>query len=245
MKKITPVFLLVHGLGAQAERWIYLVNFFKKHNIHCIAPNFPVQGPLSSWDKAIDNQLKILQKKANCRIYLVGESLGGLVIYNKLLKHDTNLRLAGCILISPAFKSIMRFSFLKYLTILLGLLCPWIKTKAPFSAGMCTRDGKYQNKMQFNKHETRNFNSKLYLDIVFQQIYALWRKPPKHCPLLFLLAGADTMVSTATAKKIYQRTKNFKQNKLITYPKAAHALSIDICRQKVFTDILHWTRGLK
>ena len=194
------VFICIHGLGAHSGRWDFFVVFCKKHDIQCITPDFPPQGPLGTWEKII-NETVTSATLSDQQVFLIGESLGGLMAYNYCLRngaHNPARRsspLSGIVLLSPAFKNIMPFSLLKYLRIVLGLLLPFIKTKAPFSATMCTRDGGYQQKMKQSTTETRNFSSQLYLDILFQQAYAFF-KPIKRLEYVTAsLSGCQSLKS--------------------------------------------------
>jgi alpha-beta hydrolase superfamily lysophospholipase len=56
---------------------------------------------------------------------------------------------------------------------------------------------------------------------------------------LFLLAGADTFVSSEASKKIFKGIR-FEHKHIIEYPQMRHSLTMELGREKVFEDILKW-----
>jgi acylglycerol lipase len=234
--KPKALLLLVHGLGARQERWDFLKNYCSKKHIVCAAIDVPGQTPLSQWFKHIQNlQKKLTKKYPEIPLFLCGESLGGLMVYRCAAMNDQGL--SGLILLAPAFKSKLRFSIIEYLAILVGTLVPKIKIKAHFTAEMCTSDTHYQKMMKSNKKETRNFPTRLYLEIAWQQIKA--RLDTVKIPQLFLLAGQDVMVDTKTSETIFNK-KTHPHSRCIVYKGMRHALSIEKKRNIVFKDMVKW-----
>jgi alpha-beta hydrolase superfamily lysophospholipase len=235
------IILLVHGLGARQERWVFLTKYFTKYNIRCSAVDIGPEVPLHQWFTHLAVLHSTLTKKyPQTPLYICGESLGGLMAYRYALKKPKAFpNLSGLILISPAFQSSLRFSLPEYISIITGLFLPKIHVKAHFTAAMCTSDTKYQDIMKKNKKETRNFPTRLYLEIAWQQILARLQPAPK-TKTLFLLAGEDVMVNTNTNIAIARKNKfSYK-----IYAGMRHAISIETQRNTVFHDIVTWIQGV-
>jgi pimeloyl-ACP methyl ester carboxylesterase len=101
----TKTLVLIHGLGASAERWEKVVPFFEK-DFHIVIPDLIGFGysdkPLT--DYTIDYFSKFLQKFLDSinikNPILVGSSLGGQISVEYTAEHSTNVE--KLILVSPS-----------------------------------------------------------------------------------------------------------------------------------------------
>ena len=113
------VFPLVHGLGAHSARWNFLAGHFAERGFASYAvelrgfgrtPERP-RGHIDSfrvWDRDILELRDIIGKDFPGRkVFLLGESMGGLLAFNLACLHPA--RFAGQALIAPSFKNGMKF----------------------------------------------------------------------------------------------------------------------------------------
>lgn len=245
------VLLAVHGLGAHSERWDFLAQHFLKKSIATYALELKgfgetkgVQGHISSFKTYYSDILQVVNviKKENPgeKIFIIGESMGGLISF--LLGASGLQFFSGLICISPAFKSVLKFSLLDRLNIYIALLHNTKKSfNVPFDSKMCTRDTAYQKKMDSDKRELRIATAWLLLHIVFQQFHAKRLARKINLPVLFLLPGQDALVSTKESRKVFKKLK-ISDKQIIEYPELRHALSIELDREKVFEDIWTWLK---
>ena len=245
------IFLLIHGLGGHSARWQFLSQFFLKSNISSYAIELKgfgetehLKGHISSF-KVYHNDICRLhdiihEKNADKKIFLIGESLGGLISF--LTATDKPHLFDGLICISPAFKSKLKVSFADYIKILFFLICnPKRQLNMPFTSGMCTRDINYQKIMDMDKREHRLASARLLFETLVAQVKSGILKDKIKIPLLFLIPGEDKMVDSRVSKGIFNGI-SAKDKTLIEYPGMYHALSIDLDRGKVFADILNWAQ---
>ena len=245
------VIILVHGMGAHTARWNFLADFFTPKGFSLYAlelkgfgatPDRP-QGHIDSF-ATYHNDIKQLQQFAaaanpGLKIFLLSESMGSLISYT--LVADNPGLFAGNIMISPAFANGMKFSLRAYLDTFTSLLYnPEKQQLMPFTAAMCTRDLDYQKKMNADPREIRVATAKLLLNILLEQIRAKSLTP--RTPTLFLISGKDYLVDESAGRKLFAKIK-LADKKLIEYPEMLHALSIDLGRENVFTDIWEWLQG--
>ncbi len=242
--------LLVHGIGAHSARWNFWGNYFAARGFTSYAielkgfgqtPERP-RGHIASFDIYYRDILKlreIAQKEIpGKKIFLVGESLGGLIAFNTAALHPEVF--PGLILMSPAFANAMSFPLLDYLKLPFFLLLgPRVQLKLPFTAAMCTRDKIYQKVMEHNPDEYRLASAKLLVNTLFAQIKSASLAKQFRLPTLFQVAGHDVMISVPAAKKAFQQLASADKT-LLEYPAMVHALYIDLDRQKVFADALGW-----
>ncbi|MGD0783276.1 MAG: alpha/beta fold hydrolase, partial [Candidatus Aminicenantales bacterium] len=149
------VFLLVHGLGAHTARWDFLGRHFAAHGFPSYAielrgfgrtPERP-RGHVDSF-RIYDQDILALRRLIGVehpgrKVFLLGESLGGLIVFNLAARRPEEF--AGQVLIAPAFKNGMKFPLSAYFTLVSRILVQPRKTVAvPFTSAMCTRDPDYR-----------------------------------------------------------------------------------------------------
>jgi alpha-beta hydrolase superfamily lysophospholipase len=244
------VLLLVHGMGAHTARWEFLGSYLAGRGVASYGlelrgfgrtPDRP-RGHVDSFSVWEEDVLKlsriIAAEHPGRKIFLLGESLGGITVFNLAAAHPEAF--AGQIHISPCFKNGLKFPLSSYLT--LALHYPFHKRKTipvPFTAAMCTRDEAYAAAMEANPDELRVSSVKMLMDTLSGQRKAFRAAASAAVPALFLLAGRDELVDPSASRRLFDRMA-VPDKTLIDYPEMRHALSIDLGRERVFEDILAW-----
>jgi acylglycerol lipase len=245
------VFLLVHGLGAQSARWEFLAGFLARNGYASYGielrgfgqtPDRP-RGHVDSllvWENDILGLREIVARENPGRkIFLLGESIGGLLAFNLVCRHPEAF--AGQVLISPDFKNGLKFPLSAYLTIgALLLFRPRKTIRVPYDSAMCTRDTDYRAVMDANPDELRVASLKCLLSILGEQGRSKRLAKKLGTPSLFLISGRDLLVDEEAGRELFKKL-TFLDKTLIEYPDMLHALSIDIGREQVFRDIVDWT----
>ncbi len=244
------VFLLVHGLGAHTARWDFLGRHFAARGFPSYAielrgfgrtPERP-RGHVDSF-RIYDQDILALRRLIGIehpgrKVFLLGESLGGLIAFNLAALRPEEF--AGQVLIAPAFKNGMKFSLSAYFTLVSRILVQPRKTVAvPFTSAMCTRDPDYRAVMDANPDEVREASLKLLMGTMGEQRWARKTAAATAVPVLFLVPGDDRLVDERAGLRLYARLGP-ADKALIEYPDMLHALSIDSGRERVFDDILGW-----
>ena len=246
------VFLLVHGLGAHAVRWEAAGDFFANKGIRSYAVelknlNQPEnvlhrsENFRSYYSKIIALHDLIVKENPSKKIFLVGESLGGLVSF--FLTAASPGLFAGLICISPAFVNRYKLPFPDTIRVLAGLLYdPYGQFKLPFDPSMCTHDADYREEIEQDRLEYRSISLRLIPDILLSQARAKSLKNKITEPVLFLLAGEDKLVDPQVSRSIFNSLK-VKDKTLIEFPGMYHSLSIETGRETVFEEILKWAEN--
>jgi alpha-beta hydrolase superfamily lysophospholipase len=244
------VFLLVHGLGAHTARWDFLASYFAARGFPSYAlelrgfgrtPERP-RGHVDSF-RLYDRDILALRRLIEieypgCKVFLLGESLGGLIVFNLAARNPEEF--AGQVLIAPSFKNGMKFPLSAYLTLVTHLLVQPRRTVAvPFTSAMCTRDAEYQAIMDANPDELRVASLKLLMGTLGEQRRARRTAAATAVPVLFLVPGDDLLVDEKAGRKIFAKLGPADKT-IIEYPDMRHALSIERGREGVFEDILGW-----
>jgi acylglycerol lipase len=244
------VFLLVHGLGAYSSRWEFLADFLARHGFASYGlelrgfgrtPDRP-RGHVDSfrvWDRDVLALRDLIEKDLPGRkVFLLGESMGGLIAFNLAALHPDLF--AGQVLIAPAFKNAMKFPPGAYVKLALGLLPrPKLMVDVPFTSEMVTRDSGYLAVMNASPDELRRASLKLLGGFLPEQSRAKRRAAKLAVPVLMLVPGRDLLVDERAGRRIFERLA-LEDKTLLEYPDMLHALSIDLGRERVFQDIVDW-----
>lgn len=247
VKEPRVVLILVHGIGAYSLRWSFLAKYFFKHNISSYALELSGFGETPGLKGHVDSfnvyyreieELTLLARKQNKnkKVFLVGESMGGLIAYNIAARQPELFD--GLVAISPAFKNKMKFKFRDYFLLILGIIFkPKLMINLPFKGSEITHDKSYKDKLEQDKKEIRNASVKLLFNILLAQLKGRYFTRLS-LPVFFLTAGQDLLIDTVTVDRVYKKTRAMK--KLKSYPGMFHALTVDHGKEQVFKDILQW-----
>ncbi len=245
------VFLLVHGLGGHSERWEEFAKFFLSYGISSYAIELrgfgetpELKGHIPSFEQYYGDILALCQvirnENPDKKIFLAGESLGGLLAFKISCRYWDFFSGLACI--APVFSDRLKASLLEYLRVFFALFFnPRRQFIVPLDAAMLTRDPVYQEKLDTDSREHRFVTSRMIFNIFALQAQTRFSKNTIKLPVLFLLAGDDRVVKNSAGRKVFERLQS-EDKTIIEYPGARHALSIDSDRDKMFKDILEWVR---
>ena len=245
------VLLLVHGLGAHSGRWTFLAEFFAGRGYASYAielrgfgrtPERP-RGHVASFEVWVRDILALRDAVGrdfpDRKVFLVGESMGGLVAYDLAGRRPG--RFDGAVLMAPAFKNGLTFPPSAYVK--LALLTPFKPEHMidlPFTSETATRDADYAAVMNASPDELRVASLRLMAGFLPLQARAGRLAKRFESPALVLSPGVDHLVDERAGRKIF-RLLAAADKTLIEYPGMFHALYIDLGREKVFRDIHDWT----
>lgn len=241
--------LLVHGLGAHSGRWQALADFFTRQGFSCYSVELQgfgqtrgLRGHIDSFETYFNDIRRlneiIRSELPGRKIFLAGESFGGLLAF--LLSFKSPELFSGLICLSPAFSIKLQVSFWDYTRVFLHLFLDQQKQfKLHLVGDMCTRDLKYQEQIDHDFREHRLVSAKFVLNYFQAERSARRISMPLRIPVLFLIPGQDTIVSSHISKVIFYRLLA-RDKTLIKYPEMFHALSVELGKEKVFADMLQW-----
>ncbi|HRU39243.1 MAG TPA: alpha/beta fold hydrolase, partial [Candidatus Goldiibacteriota bacterium] len=170
-------------------------------------------------------------------VFILGESMGGLIATYHVLYHDADFK--GLISIAPAYKDVLKISALNRLRIFLeSLVNGSAREQMPFTNSELTSDPEILAKLDADKREHKKASASLLRGNLMEQAGVILGIGRLKVPLLLLLAGRDRLVDTPFAIKLFHKVKGDK--KYILYPDSLHALTIEKNREEVFSDIVKW-----
>ena len=243
------VVLMVHGLGGHSNNWEFPARFLVEHGFSCYSIELKgfgntegVKGHISSLNvyiKDIRRLCNIIKKEhSRLPVFIAGESMGGLIGFLTVIKKPRLFR--GLVCVSPGFKSSLKFSLIEYFKMISARFYNSKKQFVmPFTSDMCTRDPECKKIIDNDRLEHKLATPRLLQSILLGQLTSILFKHKVKTDTLFLLAGADTFTCSKASKKIFDGIK-FEHKEIIEYPGMRHALTMELGREKVFSDLLKW-----
>lgn len=233
------VFLLVHGLGAHSERWENMAGFFLQRAISSYAIDLSEFNCVRCYYSEILRIREIVRKNnPGKKVFLVGESLGGLASFLFTAEHPGLFN--GLVCISPAFVSRKTFKFYETIKMLAPIIYnPSKKVALPLDSSMCTRDMDYRKKLDSDPREYRSASVRLIFDILVAQARVKSRSKNMNTPVLFLVSGNDLIVDPGASKKVFDIIPA-KDKTFLEFSGMYHALSIELGKEAVFEELFKW-----
>ena len=164
--------------------------------------------------------------------------MGGLISFLTVIKRPRLFR--GLICMSPGFSSKLKFTVGEYVRMVSARFYNEKKQFImPFTSDMCTSDPECKKIMDNDKLEHKFATPRLLQSILLGQLSSRLLKHKIKTDTLFLLAGEDTFVSSKASRKIFDGIK-FEHKEIIEYPGMRHSMTMEIGREKVFSDAFKW-----
>jgi alpha-beta hydrolase superfamily lysophospholipase len=246
--KAKAVVLSVHGMGAQSERSDDLGKFLRTKKISTYAIQLRGYGELAQKPGYVKSMklyyediavLKEIIKSENKGrpIFLLGESMGGVISHTIVLDHDSGY--AGLIEIVPVFLDNMNMGLMQKVSIAVSALFnPEKQILMPFKTEELTRDTAVVKKLNKDKRETKIASAGLLLHFLLAQLRAVSKPRGIKIPVLFLLASKDMLGDVNFSVNFFNKLSADKE--LIMYKDSYHSLTIEKNRKEVFKDIYSW-----
>jgi alpha-beta hydrolase superfamily lysophospholipase len=247
--QIKAIVLVIHGIGSYSAYYEDMATYLAQNNIGVYGIDlrgfgnsiFNLERLLTFSQLADDiNCLRNIIKEnyQDKSIYIIGESLGGVVGLNYAILYKD--KLDGLILVSPAIVPYMSVSFLW--NIIVGFIKKSSRNLAsPYPIKKIAADKEFLRKIG------RDPLYKIEIPLHFGRL--MWeaqKKIKKYCekitiPVLVLQSKKDKIVHPKGAKLIYQKIRSIDKQ-IGIFQKSYHALLNDIEKQLVFDYILKWIK---
>jgi alpha-beta hydrolase superfamily lysophospholipase len=238
----------LHGLGDHSGLYPTLVDHLLRENmvVHAfdLRGNGRSPGPrgfVERWDHYRDDLARFVElvrrEDAGLPLFLIGNSLGGLIVLDYALHAPETLR--GVVAVSaplgrlgvpPALLALGRF---------LSRVWPGFSRETGMDLSGLARDpeiiGRILEDPLFHRRATARLSTEVTATIARVQAGA----PAFQLPLLLLHGSEDRMVPPDGARAFVGRAGS-ADKQLIEYPGAYHALFADLGREQALADVAGW-----
>jgi len=245
------VLINLHGLGDHSSLYPTLADHFPSRGIALYAYDMRGNGHspgqrayLRGWHEYRGDLRAFLERvrkwEGSLPVFLLGNSLGGLVVLDYALHYPAGLR--GVIAAAPPLGEVGVPPFL----MALGRIMSWIWPRFSLEVGMdlsgLARDPAVADTILSDSLFHRRGTARLSTEVTaaIQRVQA--RAETLSVPLLILHGSADRMVPPDGSRRFFSRVEE-PDRELREYPGAYHALFADLGYEEVLKDTERWMEG--
>ncbi|MCC5637774.1 alpha/beta hydrolase [Nostoc sp. CHAB 5844] len=250
--KVKAVLAMVHGLGGHSNKYNNIIQHLKPKQYaiygfdmrgHGRSPG--QRGYINSWAEFREDVrifLALIQTQhPGCPIFLLGHSLGSIVVLDYVLHYPQAAAvLKGVIILAPSLGKVG----VSKIKLFLGQLLSWVWPRFTLNTGLDlaagTRDEKvlatYTQDALRHTLGTARLATEFFDTVAWINHHtAEWRSP-----LLILHGGADRVALPEGGKIFYEQLTSCTDKTRIEYPDAYHELQDDLNYQEVLADLESW-----
>lgn len=182
--------------------------------------------------------LQLIDKtESNQSIFLLGQSLGGLIALEYALHYHHEVR--GVIASAPSF-SVANLSPIRIiLAKVLSPIWPHLTVSTNFDVASLSRDPEEVEKLLDDPLTDLKSSPRLVVEILSASHWTQAHAAEFRTPLLLIHGTADSIASPDGSRTFFSDV-NFEDKTLKLYEGGFHQSFIDINRQQVFADIAQW-----
>jgi alpha-beta hydrolase superfamily lysophospholipase len=240
--------IALHGLGDHSGLYPMLPAAFLPLGFEIFAPDLRGNGRspgqrayLDNWSELREDLrrliIRVRAERPAIPLFLLGNSLGGLVVLDYVLHHPEGVR--GAIAVSAPLGNLGVPRPLLALGRVLSRWWPRFSLNTGMDLSGLARDPEVAERVRqdplFHRKGTARLSTEVTATIERVQAGA----PAFPVPLLLLHGGADRMVPPDGSRRFVEATGQ-PDRRLIEYPEGYHALLADIGGDRVLGDIAEW-----
>jgi len=250
--KVKAVLAIVHGLGGHSSKYGNIVQHFipKQYAVygfdmrgHGRSPG--QRGYINSWAEFREDLrifLELIQTQhPKCPIFLLGHSLGSIVVLDYVLRYpQTAATLQGVIILAPSLGKVGVSKFKLFLGQLLSRIWPRFTLNTGLDLAAGTRDEKVLATYAQDSLRHTLGTARLATEFFDTVTWVNNHTTEWHLPLLILHGGADRVTLPEGGKIFYEQLTSCTDKTRIEYPEAYHELQDDLNYQEVLSDLERW-----
>lgn len=241
--------LFAHGIGEHSGRYESVARFFCDRHIAFYAIDHQghgqsdgKRGHVTHFDNYVQDLDTFRKAVQHCHgkspLFLMGHSMGGLIAFKYLLKHQDHVQ--GAILSAPSLKIKMQVPVWKHvLASSLAQLAPAITVKNGINADLLTHDETIVNLYRHDPLVHPFISLALYFDMIQAGVTCLEEADKITCPILFLFGGNDQITDIEATKHAFDRI-NTPDKQFHEFKDKYHEILNELNKNKVFHIIYDW-----
>lgn len=242
-----PCTVYLHGLESHMGWFFNLAEYLNSKGINVYAFDRRGSGINRNSCKRfcseyIFNDLKtflnlVKEEHPDSKVFLVGLCLGGKIAVSFTSLHKKYID--GLILISPSFKSKLKFSFTDIISILFR---PNNMLKIPITDEMFTSNEKYLKHIDKDPMRLHYIPAQHLLEIVKMNRFVKRALLDIRIPVLVMLAGIDNVIDTDSVRRWYEKLLS-TDKALKVYKDFHHILTFEKDADVVLKDLADWIKA--
>ncbi|MBD2358670.1 lysophospholipase [Tolypothrix sp. FACHB-123] len=249
--KLKAILVIVHGLGAHSSRFGNIIEQLLPQEYAIYAFDMrgngrsPGQrGYINSWAEFREDLRIFIELIQNlhpaCPIFIMGHSLGGVVVLDYILRHpQAAATLQGAIALAPAIGKVGVSKFRLFLGKLLSRIWPQFSLSTGIDLSAASRDQKVISAYAADPLRHTLGTARLATEYFATVDWIYAHAGEWQLPLLILHGAADT-VALPEGSEIFYQLVTYQDKLRIVYPDAYHELQSDINYPEVMKDLETW-----
>jgi alpha-beta hydrolase superfamily lysophospholipase len=247
-RELSAIVAIVHGFGEYTELYAPVAEFFVAQGIAVFAMDLRGHGRspgprgfIRAWDDYREDVATLLQIARETLpskpVFLLGNSLGGLIAIEYALHHPAELR--GLIAMSPAVGKIGIAKFLLWVSRVLSRVWPSFTLDSGIDSEAMTRDRSVAARLEADPMVHGRGSARLGTEV--QDTIAAVRQQAGNLtvPILIQHGDADTITDPEDSRWFFERI-TISDKELRLYPGSYHNLCIDLNWKEVLEDSARW-----
>jgi alpha-beta hydrolase superfamily lysophospholipase len=245
------VLINLHGLGDHSGLYPTLAGHFPAHGIALYAYDMRGNGRspgqrayLRGWHEYRGDLRAFLDRvrkwEGDLPLFILGNSLGGLVVLDYALHYPTGLR--GVIAVAPPLGEVGVPPALMALGRIMSRIWPRFSLEVGMDLSGLARDPAVVDTVLADPLFHRRGTARLSTEVsaAIQRVQA--RAETLSVPLLILHGSADRMVPPEGSRRFFSRVE-LEDREFLEYPDAYHCLFADVGHEEVLKDVEQWLEG--
>ena len=239
---------IVHGFGEYTDLYRPVAEFFVASGFGVFALDLRGHGRspgprgfIREWNDYREDVASLLEmvqgQKQSAPLFLLGNSMGGLIAIEYALKYPAQLR--GVVAMSPALGKIGVAPLLLMLSRLLSRVWPSFSLDSGMDSEAMTRDKTVAARLEADPMVHGRGSARLGAEVPDTIARVRGRAGALAVPILIQHGDADTITDPGDSRWFFDRIEN-RDKELLLYPGSYHNLCVDINWREVLRDTALW-----
>lgn len=242
---------IVHGVGEHCGRYEHVADWFNQHGVAVYSGDYPGfgrtpgrRGHVDSFESILDaieqGYGKMVEKHPHIPHFLLGHSLGGLLVTEFLLTRDNDANIDGAIITSPGYRHAFDIpTWKKQLAKLLTPLFPSLALPSGIPLSSLSRDADVVQKYEEDPLTHDKVSLRFYQEMnrVMASVFERIDQFPSDLPVYWMQAGGDTIVSPDATKEYFDLLPPHPQRRYKEWPDLYHEILNEPEKEEVLGEI--------
>jgi acylglycerol lipase len=245
------VLLFVHGLSEHSGRYVKTASHFAGHGLACYAPDLRGHGNsqglkvhVNRFDDYlgdVDAGLSLIRERhAGLPIFLMGHSMGGLIVIRHVLTHSTAVK--GAVVSSPLLgfnPEADASAFMKFAARALSVLAPRTLVPSGLDPNTLCRDKEVVDAYVKDPLVSRKVSARWYVEVSAATADTFARAGSLQVPILLMQSGADRLVNPEATRR-WARAAPEKLVRFVWWDGFFHEMLNEPEREQVLARVDAW-----
>lgn len=250
-----PTIIVVHGLGEHSGRYEHLMEYFDGTGISFFlfdnrghGKSTGPRGHVSGFHEYLDDlgffvRMVREEQKEGEDIFLLGHSMGGVIVANYLIQRDAFF--TGAVLSGPAFRPGAKIHFLKKKAgNIFSRYLPAFSMRTGLNPDHLSHDSRVIREYKSDNLVHKKASARWYTSFIAAGEFAVQQAGAISCPLLILHGGDDMLAALSGSEEFFLNVRA-KESELRVFDGFFHEIFNELEKEKVFQAMAGWMAKIR